>query len=69
MSGKSLEALWPARKLVKLIGVESIILTILAIVVASVAGGLFVRRGEKPDQDTPRTLRLDLVAPKDGKED
>ncbi len=44
---------------------ESIALTILAIVIASVVGGLFVRQGEKPDQDAPRTLRLELVAPKE----
>ena len=51
------------------IGEESIILTVLAIVIASVAGGLFVKRGERPDPEEPRTLRLELVAPKDGKED
>ncbi len=48
------------------IGEESIILTILAIVIASVVGGLFVKRGEGPDPEKPRTLRLELVAPKDG---
>ncbi len=47
------------------IGEDSIVYTIMAIVIASVVGALFVRRGEKPDQDKPRTLRLELVAPKD----
>ncbi len=45
---------------------ESIVYTVMAIVIASVVGALFVKRGEKPDQDKPRTLRLELVAPKDG---
>jgi hypothetical protein len=48
---------------------ESIVYTVMAIVIASVVGGLFVRRGENPNQDEPRTLRLELVAPKDGKRD
>jgi len=47
------------------IGGESIVYTIMAIVIASVVGAWFVKRGEKPDQDKPRTLRLELVAPKD----
>ena len=51
------------------IGEESIVLTVMAIVIASVVGALFVRRGEKPDEDVPRTLRLELVAPKDDKRD
>ena len=51
------------------LGEESIVLTITAIVIASVVGGLFVKRGEGPDPEKPRTLRLELVAPKDGNED
>ncbi len=48
------------------IGEDSIVYTVMAIVIASVIGALFVRKGEKSDQDGPRTLRLELVAPKDG---
>ncbi len=51
------------------IGEDSIVYTIMAIVIASVVGSLFVKRGEKPDQDKPRTLRLELVAPKDPQRD
>ncbi len=47
------------------IGEESIVYTIMAIVIASVVGALFVRQGEKPGKDAPPTLRLELVAPKD----
>ena len=46
------------------IGEESIVYTVMAIVIASVIGGFFVKRGEAPDDDEPRTLRLELVAPK-----
>ena len=46
------------------IGEDSIVYTVMAIVIASVVGALFVKRAEKPDQDKPRTLRLELVAPK-----
>ncbi len=48
---------------------ESIVYTIMAIVIASVVGALFVRRGEKRDPEEPRTLRLELVAPRGGERD
>ena len=51
------------------IGEESIISTIAAIVIAAVVGGFFVKRGEQPDEPATRTLRLELVAPKDQTED
>ncbi len=51
------------------VGEESIVLTIVAIVIASVVGGLFVRQGEKPAPEATRTLRLELVSPKDREED
>ena len=47
------------------IGEDSIVYTVMAIVIASVIGALFVRQGEKSDLEEPPTLRLEFVAPKD----